>query len=728
MKSHFKEVATPQQQSHVCTLTISLLVSNHIDTIRKCMESIKPILDQVSSELIVVDTVGEADSDGSLAVAKEYANKVVHFDWCNDFAAARNAGLKLAHGEWFLYLDDDEWFDDAAELIEFFQDDRMVQKYNGLLLTVRSYIDWEGATYNDYPLLRCIKLAPGAQFFGKVHECLSPIYAPKRFKQLHTFAHHYGYAGKKQDEKTQRNEKLLRDMIAENPANMHAWRQLAASELGTAGKVLELTAEAIKCYEDNPQEGMRYGEGTFITDIFLYRQDAHTKRMEWQNIIDDAHKYQDQFPFNQSHACIAEYYLFQSYLHLERCAEAQQCVDAFSKDYLWLQKHEEESIDPTQTVLGLNALTTEAAYTKMLRECINLNVKEKNWKNVLHYAESLPWKSNEDYVSAALPDVIEAAYHAQDKQTLEQICSQLEAVEKKLPPIFGTSAAIVKERVDREAPQVTAFLAQLQGDDPCLLVQRALLADGKPDFQKQLDILQRANVNCASPCQELLPLLMRNAVDPTEFVLPLSNEEWTLVIQTTSAYYGAHRKEMLPFIAQTEKVWPICPQRELLLLTLRQRYLFSNNVDDEEEKVQLPAYAENIIHYAEAIYQPQLLGTEQSSLLPGEIRFGFYLKLALDEKANGNPAGFLANLRKGLHLYEAAKPLVKRLAKECDKQQKEAEQASAQMRQLGDQVKVQIQAMLKQGQAVQAAPLVQQLAQLLPDDPEVKALEKACQQ
>ena len=92
-------------------LTISLLVSNQIGTIRKCMESLKPILDAVPSELIVVDTVGPENSDGSLDIAREYADQVVRFEWCDDFAAARNAGLSRAKGEWFLYVDDDEWFE-----------------------------------------------------------------------------------------------------------------------------------------------------------------------------------------------------------------------------------------------------------------------------------------------------------------------------------------------------------------------------------------------------------------------------------------------------------------------------------------------------------------------------------------------------------------------------------------------------------------------------------------
>ncbi len=83
-------------------LSISILVSNRIDTVEKTMESVKRIMDRIPCELIIVDTVGEEKSDGSLAIAKKYATKLVHFDWINDFAAARNAGLKLATGEWFM--------------------------------------------------------------------------------------------------------------------------------------------------------------------------------------------------------------------------------------------------------------------------------------------------------------------------------------------------------------------------------------------------------------------------------------------------------------------------------------------------------------------------------------------------------------------------------------------------------------------------------------------------
>ena len=99
-------------------LTISILISNRPDTVRKCLDSIRPLLEGVPSELILVDTgCGEQVRQ----IIEEYTDHIIDFEWCRDFAKARNAGLKKAKGKWFLFLDDDEWFEDTEEIIAFFR-------------------------------------------------------------------------------------------------------------------------------------------------------------------------------------------------------------------------------------------------------------------------------------------------------------------------------------------------------------------------------------------------------------------------------------------------------------------------------------------------------------------------------------------------------------------------------------------------------------------------------
>ena len=103
------------QESNIL-LSISLLVSGRKET-KKCLDSLRPLLDQIPSELILTDTGCDAETR---ALLEQYTDHILEFEWCKDFSKARNVGLKAARGEWFLYLDDDEWFEDTTEIVDFF--------------------------------------------------------------------------------------------------------------------------------------------------------------------------------------------------------------------------------------------------------------------------------------------------------------------------------------------------------------------------------------------------------------------------------------------------------------------------------------------------------------------------------------------------------------------------------------------------------------------------------
>ena len=61
-------------------------------------------------EMIVVDT---GSTDRTKQVAAALGARVYDFVWEDSFAAARNESLRHATGDWVLWLDGDEHFDDA---------------------------------------------------------------------------------------------------------------------------------------------------------------------------------------------------------------------------------------------------------------------------------------------------------------------------------------------------------------------------------------------------------------------------------------------------------------------------------------------------------------------------------------------------------------------------------------------------------------------------------------
>ena len=195
-------------------LTISLLASNRKDTLPKTLASLKPILDNVSSELIVVDTGCDEEL---LEIVRQYTDKIEKFEWCKDFSKARNVGLEKAQGDWFMFIDDDEWFEDVTEFIEFFNSNEM-NKYNYGKYIVRNYDNMQGTSWSDSIAGRMFRLFEGTKFVDAVHE--RPINIAGPTKDFVSYAHHYGYVYKTEEDRrahVKRNTELLLEQIKKEP-------------------------------------------------------------------------------------------------------------------------------------------------------------------------------------------------------------------------------------------------------------------------------------------------------------------------------------------------------------------------------------------------------------------------------------------------------------------------------------------------------------------------------
>lgn len=200
-------------------LSIMMLVSNREDTIERCLESLVPILKNIPSELIVVDT---AENQKCMEVVRRYTDKIVRFEWCKDFAAARNAGLAIAQGEWLMIIDDDEWFEDATEIWEFFKNGTY-KKYSSASYYIRNYADKAGKVWGDRTSIRLSRRFKESHYFGRVHEQLYPLEEPTYF--FKAYVHHYGYAYESEEESVRhswRNIDLLLECKKEEPQNWRA--------------------------------------------------------------------------------------------------------------------------------------------------------------------------------------------------------------------------------------------------------------------------------------------------------------------------------------------------------------------------------------------------------------------------------------------------------------------------------------------------------------------------
>lgn len=226
-------------------LSISLLVSGREDTTEKCLCSLKRLRDELNTEIILVDT---GCPDAWQKPLESYADKIVRFTWRNDFAKARNAGLALATGKWFLFLDDDEWFEDATPIIAFFQSGEY-KEYQQAVYKARNYFQLDGSSYVDEWVARMIKLEPDTHFEGSVHESLVPVKG--RCKKIDAFVHHYGYAFANEVDRCahrERNVQILKKLIETEPNNMKWYLQIL-QEYADASVATELRTYALSAIE-----------------------------------------------------------------------------------------------------------------------------------------------------------------------------------------------------------------------------------------------------------------------------------------------------------------------------------------------------------------------------------------------------------------------------------------------------------------------------------------------
>lgn len=93
-------------------LSICIITKNEQENIERCLKSLMPY----EMEIIVADT---GSIDNTKDIVQRYTDKVFDFEWCDDFAAAKNFAISKTSNDYIIMLDSDEYIDkfEESELI-----------------------------------------------------------------------------------------------------------------------------------------------------------------------------------------------------------------------------------------------------------------------------------------------------------------------------------------------------------------------------------------------------------------------------------------------------------------------------------------------------------------------------------------------------------------------------------------------------------------------------------
>lgn len=308
-------------------LSISLLSSGRNKTeLTKCLKSLITIKNRMPAEIVAVDTGCDKESR---QILQKYADTVVDFAWCDDFAKARNTGLKKCIGKWFMFIDDDEWFNNTDAIVEFFNSGEY-RNYGCARYWVRNYLNLEGTKWTDFSIPRMVYITKETHFHGKIHEYLVPLYDKE--KRIDSYVNHYGYVYKTHRElmiKSRRNVTPLREMIKEEPGNLRWRTQLVQEYIGIHdyGCLADACEEGIELVKDINDPGI----GKVRTDFYTGMIQADNGSMLYEKGITDYKKYiTDSYNTDICKASL-NFLVAESYYGLED----------YANTYLYAEKYEE---------------------------------------------------------------------------------------------------------------------------------------------------------------------------------------------------------------------------------------------------------------------------------------------------------------------------------------------------------------------------------------------------
>ena len=239
-------------------LTQCLIVKNEEMNLTRALNWGKTIFD----EQIVVDT---GSSDNTVALAEELGAKVLHFEWIDDFSAARNYAITQCTGDWIVFLDADEYFKSAdVPLLR-----KLIEKIDGLSITEKGnklcynvietpWINGESSNSNSRQA-RIFRNVPYLRYAGVLHEQLHSL--PGGYLKVYPVKnapaiYHTGYEwsnNNSKETKGARNFEIARKALEKSP-DCAKLRLFAAGALVDQGKY----AEAESCFS----EAMKNSDGS----------------------------------------------------------------------------------------------------------------------------------------------------------------------------------------------------------------------------------------------------------------------------------------------------------------------------------------------------------------------------------------------------------------------------------------------------------------------------------
>lgn len=628
-------------------LSIGMIVKDEIRCIERCFKSLEGLRRDLPCELVVADT---GSTDGTREIVEKYADIVFDFEWCNDFAAARNAVLDRCTGKWHLQIDADEWLsDDYEELIQFCHSKEFNICHAADLRIQNHYLEDLSDEGSEFTTERLFRINSGFRFQGKVHEAPRPpkgfLETPKATILSNVFLHHDGYMTQvtQDKQKYKRNMDILKPMLEEHPSSMRLLCQCIESNTG-ASERLKYAEKGIEFLRKGEGEDLHFAPSLLRHAIVSYAFSGQIEKMEeiWQMAQE---MYPDSIYVKMDSAAV----VLLTYYGKQEYDKAMEVGDIWYKNY---NEYEQNPYHNLTHILG--PLTSGSNYN-IHPVYFEVLCQVERWQDAekVLYEVTIP-SVNVQNLGSFINTFIDNAIN------FSEPLKALKWVVEEQKEGFNTSKNNVTwhkysgmllakmEAHFRDNGDLSPVIAQMENDAG--YSAKALLQQNNYEM-----------IKCAEYIQDwgnVMSLLYERILDahllfPVKFYQQ-NSEVWTSVASALPILPGLCAK----FLSYTENVPALTLEQQCWYSTLASALLAAKKWDSQTQAVALcRCFTQVDQELVAQMYLPQMLTDTFMHLMPIGHRFSWYLKQTFEAIQTGKLKESIAILRKALEsapVYNAA--------------------------------------------------------------------------
>lgn len=692
-------------------LSIGMIVKNEEKYLDECLTALKPILENIDSELIIADT---GSTDRTFEIAKKYTDNLYHFEWCNDFAKARNSTIKHSTGKWYMYIDADEILENAEEIINFFNSGEF-KHYNGAKFKLINYSGKNKEYTADIYLCRMFKRSPNMLFKGIIHEIID---LPSNIKILPmTCFKHYGYVFNTEKDaikKAKRNIELLNKLLTTNPESPVVRNQLADSYnmLGDNIKVIKYSLEGLKLCKYSDKLPVTYA---LLANLII----AHFKNNSYNKAIEYSKKYLSICNSTVQTHIDVYYILASAYFFTFDNVNSIEYAQKYIRLYKKMKKQELLTIDTNARAILFNNMSCR---NEILKIIINIYIKEEKFSEARKIYEENNYFINCDNLNNIFEYTTIYLNILDKTNSINSLCNFYKMVVKNQndevnEKIISAIENYIQDNIDSKN-KIISILNNLEIKNKYtqyMSIRYSFINNNENAVNNLINFINNTE-KIDKNYFDLIYFIIKNNIPLSIIINKISIDDFINCINILCKLYDDFKNYVCDYINNNKHI-----DDYYLEFILYEKLLCNLCVDDKEIVLKIyKKYLNCCTKYINYIYKDIVLSEDYLHLLPKNIQTAFYFLECEKFKDINNKSKYINYLRKILFANNDMKNLISILSNNINDEFKSLSEFEL----LALQIRKNIQMLIDSNNYNEAKEILNEYKQINPNDIAINKFEK----